>query len=165
MSEPTSPVAFSPAVLAELEAIAARYPNRRAATLPALWLAQREFGWISQAAIAHVAELLGISPAKVYETAAFYTMYQKSPPGRFHLQLCQTLSCELSGAEALREWIHRELGIRSGERTADGVFSFQAVECLAACHRAPCLQVNDDYHEDMTEEKLAELVAELRRQG
>jgi NADH-quinone oxidoreductase E subunit len=156
-------VTFKPEVVKEFEAIAARYPVRRAALLPALWLAQREFGWISEEAMVCVAKLVGVSPMQVMEVAGFYSMYQKTKPGKHHLQVCQTISCLLAGSEEIKKTVERVLNLKSGETTPDGQFSYQTVECLASCHTAPCMQVNDDYHENLTPESTEKLIAELRK--
>jgi NADH-quinone oxidoreductase subunit E len=156
-------VTFKPEVVKEFEAIAARYPVRRAALLPALWLAQREFGWISEDAMVCVAKLVGVSPMQVMEVAGFYTMYQKNKPGKHHLQVCQTIACLLAGSEEIKKTVERVLNLKNGETTPDGQFSYQLVECLASCHTAPCMQVNDDYHENLTPESTEKLIAELRK--
>jgi len=156
-------VEFKPEVVKEFEDIAARYPVRRAALLPALWLAQREFGWISTDAMLAVAKLVGCSPAQVLETANFYTMYQKQKPGKYHLQVCQTISCLLNGSEEIKKTIQAKLGIKNGETTQDGQFSYQTVECLASCHTGPCMQVNDDYYENLTPESTEKLIEDLKK--
>lgn len=147
----------------EFETIAARYPVRRAALLPALWLAQREFGFISVDAMKAVAEMVGCSPAQVLETASFYTMYHKEKPGKFHLQVCQTISCLLNGSEEIKKTIEAKLNLKPGQVTPDGQFSYQPVECLAACHNGPCMRVNDDYHENLTPEDVMNLIEELKK--
>ena len=157
------PVSFKPEVVKEFEGIASRYPQRRAALLPALWLAQREFGWVSLDAMKAVADLVGCSPAQVLETANFYSMFQKQKPGKYHLQVCQTISCLLNGSEKIKKTVQEKLRIKNGETTKDGQFSYQAVECLASCHTAPCMQVNDDYHENLTPEGVAKLIDELQK--
>jgi NADH-quinone oxidoreductase E subunit len=156
-------VQFTQEVTNEFEAIAKRYPVRRAALLPALWLAQREFGWISEDAMVCVAKLVGVSPMQVMEVAGFYTMYQKNKPGKYHLQVCQTIACLLAGSEEIKKTIERVLDLKPGQTTPDGKFSYQTVECLASCHTAPCMQVNDDYHENLTPESTEKLIAELRK--
>src|SRR5579859_1328229 len=143
-------VTFKPEVIKEFEGIVSRYPVRRAALLPALWLAQREFGWLSTDAMVCVADLVGVSPAQVLEVAEFYTMYHKKKPGKYHLQVCQTLACMLAGVDEVKKVIEKKLNLKPGETTPDGQFSYQLVECLASCHAAPCMQVNDDYHENLT---------------
>ncbi len=156
-------VTFKTETIKEFETIAARYPVRRAALLPALWLAQKEFGWISTDAMVAVADLVGCSPMQVMEVAEFYTMYQKQKPGKYHLQVCQTISCLLSGSEEIKKVIEKKLNLKPGETTPDGKFSYQPVECLAGCHKAPCMQVNDDYHENLTAESMEKLIEELRK--
>jgi NADH-quinone oxidoreductase subunit E len=156
-------VTFKPEVVQEFEGIAARYPVRRAALLPALWLAQREFGWISEEAMVCVAKLVDVSPMQVMEVANFYSMYQKTKPGKHHLQVCQTIACLLAGSEEIKKTVERVLDLKPGETTADGQFSYQLVECLASCHTAPCMQVNDDYHENLTPESTEKLIADLRK--
>jgi NADH-quinone oxidoreductase subunit E len=150
--------AFSDTARRELEAILARYPDREAAILPALHLAQREFGYVSDEAIVYVATLLGFTPARIEGVATFYTMYNRRPVGKYHLQICRNLSCSLLGAEHLIEHVSRKLGIRPGETTPDGKFTLSRVECLGSCGTAPVLQLNDDYHEDLTEEKIDALL-------
>lgn len=156
-------VQFKKETLEEFEGIAKRYPVRRAALLPALWLAQREFGWISTDAMVAVSDLVGCSPIQVMEVAEFYTMYQKKKPGKYHLQVCQTISCLLAGSEEIKKTVERVLSLEPGETTPDGQFSYQLVECLASCHTAPCMQVNDNYHENLTPQNTEQLINELRK--
>ena len=142
--------ALSEAALREYRDILTRYPTRRAALMPTLWLAQREFGWLSEPVQAYVATLMELPPAWVTSVASFYTMYWKEPPGRWHLQLCRNLPCQLRGASDLQRAIEGRLGIHDGERTADGRFSLEEVECLASSDTGPVLQVNNDtYHEHL----------------
>jgi NADH-quinone oxidoreductase subunit E len=156
-------VKFSEKTMKEFEGIVERYPKRDAVILPALWLAQREFGFVSTEAALYVASLTDQAPAKVLEVLRFYTMYQAQKPGRYHVQVCRTLSCMLAGAEDLQKAVEKKLKIKPGEATPDGKFSFQLVECLAACHNAPCAQVNDEYHEKLTVEKIEKLLDELNK--
>ena len=137
-------------MLEEYRAILARYPERRAALMPTLWLAQREFGWLSEPVQAYVAELMELPLAWVTSVASFYTMYWKEPKGRWHLQLCRNLPCQLRGAARIQRCIEERLGLHDGQRTADGRFSFEEVECLASCGTAPVLQINNaEYHEKL----------------
>ena len=155
------PVTFSAAAEAEFRKILERYPTKRAATLPTLHLAQREFGWISPEAMTYVAGLLELPPIKVYEVVTFYTMFHQKPVGRHVIEACATLPCALNGAEALLEHVEKRLGIRAGETSPDGRFTLKKAECMAACGGGPCLQVNGDYHEGMTPEKFDQLVGRL----
>jgi NADH-quinone oxidoreductase E subunit len=156
---------FSAAALAEYRTILARYPTRRAALMPALWLAQREFGYLSGAVQAYVAELMELPLAWVASVVSFYTMYWTAEPARWHLQVCRNLSCALRGGLAVRDALVGRLGIRPGERTADGRFSLEEVECLASCGTAPCLQINNGaYHESLTVESALALVERLATQ-
>jgi NADH-quinone oxidoreductase subunit E len=154
-------VAFTDTALRELEAIRSRYPDREAAILPALHLAQREFGYLSDDAIVYVATLLEFTPARIEGVATFYTMYNRKPVGKYHLQICRNISCSLLGAEHLIEHVSMKLGIHPGETTPDGKFTLSEVECLGSCGTAPVMQVNDDYHESLTEEKIDALLDRL----
>ncbi len=157
-----APPRFSPAVLTEYGAVLARYPERRAALMPTLWLAQREFGWLSPEVLEYVAELMELPLAWVTSVASFYTMYWKVPKGRWHIQVCRNLSCALRGASAIQRALEGRLGIRDGERTADGRFSLEEVECLASCGTAPALQVNNaTYHENLDVARALALVERL----
>ena len=149
---------FSEPARRELEAILSRYPDKEAAILPALHLAQREFGYVSDEAIVCVAEILGFTPARIEGVATFYTMYNRKPVGKYHLQICRNISCSLLGAEHLIEHVSKKLGILPGETTPDGKFTLSKVECLGSCGTAPVLQLNDDYHENLTEEKVDALL-------
>lgn len=163
------PVVFSAAAQAELERLLTRYPTREAVVIPALWLAQREFGWISAEVIALVSSLCGVAPSHVYGVVSFYTMFHRRPRGRFHLQLCTNLSCQLRGAEHVLDCLREKLGIELGGTTPDGLFSLDEVECLAACELAPVLQVtetrreeNDSFVGPLDEEAARLLIDELR---
>jgi NADH-quinone oxidoreductase E subunit len=159
------PVAFSPDGLAEIHRAFARYPTKQAAVLPALWIAQRELGWVSREAIEYVAKLCEIPESHVYSVVSFYTMFHRVPRGRFHLQLCTNISCQLRGAEHILECLRRKLGCDLGQTTADRLFSLDEVECLAACEMAPMIQVNDQFVGPLTPGSAEELVDRLRRDG
>jgi NADH-quinone oxidoreductase E subunit len=152
---------FSPAAKAKFDEIVTRYPIKRAAIMPTLWLAQEEFGWLSTDVLEYVAELLELSPAFVASVASFYTMYYKHPVGRHHVQVCTNLSCALVGADRIVECLRERLGIEVGGTSPDGKFSLSVVECLASCGTAPMLQVNDDYVENLTPERALELIDRL----
>jgi len=146
----------------KFEEILTRYPRKRAAILPALWLAQRQHGWISLEVMEYLAGLLDLTPAKVYEVVTFYTMFNLKPVGRWHFQVCRTLSCQLCGSESITEHLSEKLGVKLGETSADGRYTLSEVECLSSCGTAPMLQLNDDYHENLTTEKLDQLIASLK---
>jgi NADH-quinone oxidoreductase E subunit len=139
-----------------------RYPTAQAALLPLLWLCQERWGWISPGIAAAIAERLGLSPAYVEGVTSFYTMFLRRPPGRYVLQVCTTLSCQLCGAGGLVEHLKAKLGIDFGETTADGRFTLVDVQCLGACGEAPILQINNDYYTDLDVERLDELLDGLK---
>ena len=149
---------FSPEALKQFEATVARYPKKEAAMLPVLYLAQKEFGHLGAEAIEYVARLMEQSPARVHGVVSFYTMYNVKPIGRHHIQVCRTLSCALGGAERITGLIKKKLGIEPGQTTPDGRFTLSEVECLASCGTAPMMQVNDGYYENLTEEKVGEIL-------
>src|SRR5262245_60679992 len=144
-----------------VDAIVAKYPQPKAAVLPVLWEVQKAKGYVDGASEAWVAERLGVSPAHVHGCVTFYTMYKQRPMGRHHIQLCTTLSCMLRGCDTILDHLKTRLGIEEGEVTPDGKFSLVRVECLGSCGTAPMLQLNDDYHEDLTIEKLDRLLEGL----
>jgi len=138
-----------------------RYPTRRAAILPVLWLCQERYGWISPGVIRAVAQRLGESPAFVEGVVSFYTMYYTRPPARYVLQVCTTLSCAYCGGKELVEHLKGRLGISFGEKTPDGEFQLIGVQCLGACGGAPVVQINDDYYEQLDIKRLDGLLDEL----
>ncbi|MFM8559710.1 MAG: NADH-quinone oxidoreductase subunit NuoE [bacterium] len=146
----------------EVADILSRYPVKRSAVLPLLWLAQNEWGWLSPAALRLVAGTLGLAESEVYGVATFYTMFNLQPVGRHHLQVCMTLSCSLMGADRLYKHLERKLGVGHGQTTPDGRFTLRKVECLAACGRGPCMQVGFDYHENLTEANVDALLEKLK---
>jgi NADH-quinone oxidoreductase E subunit len=157
----TVPQAFSPEADAKITEIVARYPMRMAALIPVLYLAQKEFGYLTAQVLSLVARRLDVPEAKVVHTATFYTMLHKRPIGRHHVQICHNIACYLRGADRLFEVAEHKLGIRHGETTADHQFTLWGVECLAACGTAPCAQINEEYHENLTPERLGRLLDSL----
>jgi len=144
-----------------VDALVARYPEPKGALLPVLWEVQKAKGWIDLDAEAWVAHRLGVSPAHVHGVVTFYTMYKQEPTGRYHIQVCTTLSCMLRGSDELLRHLEKKLGIKPGQTTADGKFSIQRVECLGSCGSAPMFQLNDDYHENLTMEQVDRLLESL----
>lgn len=158
---------FSTDLIAKFDALlAGRYPEgkQKAGLLPILHLVQAEYGWVSPGSMEQVAEYLNIKPIEVYEVATFYTMFFLEPRGKYVLEVCRTGPCCLVGAEKMMSHLEQSLGVKEGEVTTDGLFSWRGVECLAACGMAPVLQIGPEYtyHEHLTEEKLDQLITELR---
>lgn len=149
----------------EIEDILSRYPVTRSALIPLLYVAQRDQGYVTESAMQEIARLLRLTPPQVYETITFYTMFNLKPVGKFHIQVCKSLMCALVGSDTVIEWIKVKLGIAPGESTADGLFSLNVVECLAACGTGPMMQINEDYYEQLTEDKLDRILADLRSTG
>ena len=155
-------VEFSQETLKKFDEIVRRYPKQEAAMLPVLYLAQEEFGYLSQEAIEYVAKMMGSPVAQVYGVVTFYTMLNMKPIGRHHIQVCRTLPCALKGAEGITAFLESKLGIAPGETTPDGRFTLSEVECLASCGTAPMMQVNDAYYEDLNEKKIDEILGRLK---
>lgn len=146
----------------EIRKIRDEYPDPQSALLPALYLAQQEYGgWLPEQAFDEVAEVMGLPPTQVASVATFYTMLNKKPVGRHLIQVCTNISCSLLGAEHLLSYISRKLGVAVGETTGDGKFTLLEVECLGSCGTAPMMQVDDTYHENLTEEKIDQILAGL----
>ena len=154
-------VEFSAKAKQELDRIFGRYTTKQAALLPALYLAQREFGYVSVEAMKYVAGIVGVSPARVYEVATFYTMYNKQPVGKYFIQVCTNISCALRGGMDLFAYLSKKLGLAEGQTSKDGRFTLVKVECLGACGNAPMMQVNDDYYEDLTPAKVDEILKSM----
>lgn len=152
---------FSNQTRKKIEEILSRYPQKEAAILPILHLAQREFGSISEEEEKLVAGILGIKPIKVREVVSFYTMLNREPVGKYHIQVCSNLSCTLMGAEKLIDYLTEKLGIRPGETTPDKKFSLITVECLGACEQAPSMMVNFEYYGDLDKKKIGEILDTL----
>ena len=150
MSAPASraaawPVRFSDAQVAEVRRLQALYPERQAALLPVLRMAQETFGFVSPEVQAYVAELFEISPAHVHEVVTFYTLFFQRPVGRHVISVCHNLTCSLRGAEDVVAYLEERLGVEAGETTPDGRVTLLRVECLCACEAAPMMQVDDRY--------------------
>jgi len=159
-------IKFSEAALAEYRELLTHYPTREAALLPTLWIAQREFGWLSNQVQLYVAELMEIPPSHIRGVVTFYTMFYQQPVGKWHLEVCTNVSCRLRGADQIVDTIKEKLGIEVGETTADKKFTLSSAECLASCGTAPMLQLNHDrYYENLTPESTLKLIDELSSRG
>ena len=153
---------FSPETWRRFEELVGRYPKKEAALIPVLSMAQKEFGHLSLEAMEYVAKIMELPAARVYSVVSFYTMLNMKPVGKYHIQVCRTLPCALMGAERMAARLKRKLGIQVGETTSDGNFTLTEVECLASCGTAPMMQVNEDYYENLTEEKLDDVLESLK---
>lgn len=146
----------------KFEHLLTRYPNKKAALLPTLWLVQEQYGFISRDAMEFVAKILDLAPAHVYSVVTFYTMYHQKPVGKHHIQVCRTLSCALGGGEKILDHLKTKLKVKENEVTLDGKFSVCGVECLASCGTAPALMINEKYYENLSVEKVDQLLNELK---
>ena len=142
--------------------IVARYPRPKSATIPLCHLAQEQDGHLSDDAMAHIAELVGVTPAEVLGTASFYEMFKREQVGRYLVNICTNISCQLLGGEELLHHAESTLGITSGSTTSDGLFTIEDVECIAACTEAPACQVNYRYFHNVTNEDFDQLIADIR---
>ena len=142
-----------------------RYPRSRSALIPLLHVAQEQDGWVTDDAMAHIGELLGLTPAEVLGTCSFYEMFKREPVGTYLVNVCTNISCQLLGGEELLEHVEERLGVKAGATTPDGLFTVEDVECIAACTEAPCLQVNYRYFHRITHAEFDVLVDALRAGG
>jgi len=152
---------FSDSTKKKIEEVVSRYPQKEAALLPVLHLVQQEIGYISAAEEERVAELLGIKPIKVREVLTFYTMYNRRPVGKYHIQVCSNLTCSMLGAQTLIDYLKQKLKIAVGETTEDKRFTLSTVECLGACEHAPCMMVNFDYYGNLDKKTIDEILDKL----
>lgn len=153
--------AFTPENQEKFETLLTRYPNKQAALLPTLWLAQKQQGYLPLEVQEYVAGLLDLSPAHVYGVVTFYTMFKDKPIGKYHLQVCRTLSCALCGSEEIIRAIEKRLNIGNNEVTKDGKFSLEHMECLGSCGTAPAMIINEAYAENLTADKVNQLLDKL----
>ena len=158
----TKKVEFPPEAKKRFDHILTRYPNKEAALLPTLHLVQEVWGWISPEAVHYVSELLDLSPATVFGVVSFYNMYNQKPVGKYHLQVCTNLSCMVTRAYDIYDHLCEKLHVKPGETTPDGLYTVAEVECLGSCGTAPVVQVNNDYHENMSVEKMDALITKLK---
>ncbi len=145
-----------------LDRIISRYPHKQAALLPALHIAQEQEGYISRETMQYLADYLGIPFGHVLGVVTFYTMYYDKPMGRYHIQVCTNISCQLLGSREVVSHIRKKCGINAGETTPDGKFSLTEVECLGSCGTAPMMQINNDYHENLTQDKIDRILESLK---
>ncbi len=162
-------IEFSPESKREIAELIKQYPNAQAVVLPALHIAQRDFGFIGDDAVALVAAEVGVPPSLVMEVSTFYSLYNRKPVGEYVIAVCQTLCCALRGANNILGYLEKKLGIHIGETTADGKFTLTTAECLASCGTGPMFQVTardyslNTYYENLNEQRIDEVLDELRK--
>jgi NADH-quinone oxidoreductase subunit E len=150
----------------ELDEILKKYPDKRSAVLPALYLAQREKNWLDDEDIAAVADALDLSVTHVHSIIGFYTLFRKQPTGKYMVQVCTDLPCALRGADDFYKRLCERMGVGpNGGTTEDGLFTVEEVVCIAACDKAPCVQINLDYYESLTDDQIDEVIAGLRKEA
>jgi len=138
------------------------YPKKKSALIPLLHLSQEQNGMVTNEAMEHIAELVEVTPAEVLGTCSFYEMFKRHPVGEYQINICHGISCHLLGAEDVLDHAEKSLGVKEGEITNDGKFSFEGVECIAACTEAPCLQVNYRYVNKVNPGEFDQLIADLQ---
>lgn len=156
---------LSEALQRKFDQVIARYPMKRSAIVPLLLFAQDEIGFISDEAIEEIAQRVEVRPIEVIEDIGYYSMLHRHPIGKYNLQVCTNVSCLLRGGESILSHCKERLGIGHKETTADGLFSLEEVECLGACCGAPAMQVNYDFYENLTPQKIDELMEDLKKDG
>jgi NADH-quinone oxidoreductase E subunit len=148
--------------ITDIKKIQDEYPDSQSALLPALYRAQRDYGgWLPPAAFDEVAAVMDLSPTLVAAAASFYTMFNREPVGKHLIQVCTNISCSLLGSQHVMDYLGNKLGIKPGETTADGAFTLVEVECLGSCGTAPMMQVDDQYYENLTEDRIDQILADL----
>jgi len=150
---------------AEIEGLLARYPDKKSAVLPLMHLAQKEYGYMSKEAMREVADILDLDPTHVLSLSGFYSLFYEEPTGKFVLEICNDLACALRGADEFVEMACNKLDIPVEGTTDDGLFTIKTVMCLGACDRAPMLQCNLKFEENLDEEKFDKLLARLRAEA
>jgi NADH-quinone oxidoreductase subunit E len=156
---------ISESLKAKFDKIIARYPLKRSAIVPLLMFAQDDIGYVSDEAIEEIARRVEVRPIEVIEDIGYYSMLHRQPIGKYNFQVCTNVSCLLRGGEEILEHCSKKLGIGHKQTTPDGVFSLEEVECLGACCGAPAMQVNYDFYENLTPEKINALIEKLRSNG
>ena len=155
--------ALSTAGLARVDALIAQYPTKASALMPCIWVIMDEFGYVSEAGVSFLSDILEVSLARVYEVLTFYAMFRTEPQAKYTLQVCHNISCHVMGARPIIAHLEKRLGIRLGETTPDGKFAIEGVECLGACGLGPCLQLGKHLYEHLTSAKIDDLLDSLRK--
>ncbi|MFZ5518511.1 MAG: NADH-quinone oxidoreductase subunit NuoE [Candidatus Zhuqueibacterota bacterium] len=149
-------------MIKKINEVVKQFPQKNSALLPALHIIQDEFGWVSNSVVRQLADILETTPNKIYSVLTFYTMFNTSPVGKYHIQICRNIACSLMGAKHIIEHVSEKLDIEPGETTENGTYSLSLVECLGACGTAPVMMVNDTYYENLTEEKVDSILESLQ---
>ncbi len=158
-------MAVSKATLTRIQEVAARYPSKQSAIIPALWAVQHEQGYVTQAAMGEIAQALQLPPSLIEATASFYSMFLTRPEGRHDVVLCVNAPCMLRGADEIKDYLERALGVRDGQTTSDGAITWHStIECLGACGGAPMMQVDHQFEENLTPERIDAIIDRLRKQ-
>ena len=152
---------LSEAARGQIRELVSKYPKKRSALIPSLQLAQREAGYVSYETMCEIAGIFELSPIEIHEVASFYTMLYRKPMGKYVIQVCTNISCLLCNAEEIVSHLTRKLGIQLGETTPDGKYTLLEVECLGSCGTSPVMQINEDYHEELTPEKVDRILDSL----
>lgn len=153
---------LSSEVVLQADEIIARYPRKKSALIPLLHLAQAQDGYVADDAMEHIAELLEITPADVLGTCSFYEMFKREPVGKYLVNICTNISCQLMGGEEILHYAEQSLGVKAGGTTEDGMFTIEDVECIAACTEAPCMQVNYRYAGRLNMARFDKIIDEIR---
>lgn len=161
MSVDSKSFVFSAENISKIEELKAKYPSPKALTLPCLWMVQYQEGYISLEAIEEISKHIDRPPMEIYKVATFYTMFNLEPVGKYHIQLCKTLSCQLCGSMDILKEVVEKLGIGVGESSSDEKYTVSQVECLGSCGTAPVMQINDTYYENLTASGVVEILDEL----
>jgi NADH-quinone oxidoreductase subunit E len=156
---------FSAETEARFQHLVSIYPQKRSALIPMLLMAQREQGYITSEAMEYIAAYLGLSASDVESTLTFYTLLRRKPAGKYHILICTNLACMLQGSDEIEACVKRKLGVELGQVTSDGLFSAIEFECLGSCTTAPVLQVNGEFHENLTAQSVEALIDNLRKLG
>lgn len=155
-------IEFSAEELQDVQKHISKYPEKKAALMPVLWLAQKKWGWLSLDVMTYIAKLLDLPLSHVEGVASFYTMYFKKPMGRYHVQVCTNISCMLRKGDEIYNHVSERLGISHNQRTDDGLFSIEEVECMGACGGAPMIAINEDFFENVDISKVDEILDNLK---
>ena len=155
-------ISFTPEEIKKAEEIISHYPEKKSAVMPLLWMAQKKWGWVSDEVKQYVADFLSLPYSHVHGVASFYTMYFKKQMGKYHIQVCTNVSCMLREGEEIYHHVSEKLGLKHNERSQDGKFSLEEVECMGACGGAPMIAINEDYYENVDINKVDMLLNSLK---